>query len=318
MKRKMNRKLIGLLALVMGAAACSNEMGAPDMVPAADQTEILTALDESGFFEEDFGIGDVAQDFQVSGISGGLSFALTGSASAAAQMDTVEAARLWGRRRGRPVRRVRAIERLAEDTVAVMIDVAFDGEFKLDITKDGQLNPTSKPLQEVLMQRAVLARRSERDSSGRRWQLVGLSPQQFVMTDAEKRTVALTNVIVKVNGEIVLEVTNPDELLRVNDRIPLLHRGDSVEVIAQVENTTGTGNIPPTFVYLHLLHADPTSRIWRRVLMQERDGQFVKSWIVRHTGRNRIAVDAIDSQTFNTQTDDDYRANIWAIPYRIE
>jgi hypothetical protein len=51
---------------------------------------------------------------------------------------------------------------------------------------------------------------------------------------------------------------------------------------------------------------------------QDDQGRYVREWTVRFGGRERIGVDAIDSQTFNTDSDDDYRANIWGIPYRIE
>jgi hypothetical protein len=53
--------------------------------------------------------------------------------------------------------------------------------------------------------------------------------------------------------------------------------------------------------------------------MQAReDGAFVRHWIVRFGGRERMVVDAIDSQAFHTDSEDDYRANGWGIPYRIE
>jgi hypothetical protein len=53
-------------------------------------------------------------------------------------------------------------------------------------------------------------------------------------------------------------------------------------------------------------------------MRQREDGMFVRHWIVRFPGRERIVVDAIDSQTFNTDSEDDYRANGWGVPYRIE
>jgi hypothetical protein len=84
-------------------------------------------------------------------------------------------------------------------------------------------------------------------------------------------------------------------------------------------NTTGTDNVPQTLVFLHVYHAGPTVRAWARVPTRpSAAGPFVREWTARLTGRERIAVDAIDSQTFNTDSTDDYRANVWAIPSRIE
>jgi hypothetical protein len=48
------------------------------------------------------------------------------------------------------------------------------------------------------------------------------------------------------------------------------------------------------------------------------DGSFTLSWVAQQRGRERIIVEALDAQTFVTATDDDYRSNVWAIPYEIQ
>jgi hypothetical protein len=139
------------------------------------------------------------------------------------------------------------------------------------------------------------------------------------MTDAAARTVRITRVVVAVNGDTKLDVSDPTALFDVDNRIPRLHLGDSVSVFAEIENTTGVDNVPPTFVFLHVYHHGPAARGWVRIPMRQRaDGVFVRHWIVRFAGRERMVVDAIDSQAFNTDTEDDYRANSWGSPYRIE
>ena len=35
-------------------------------------------------------------------------------------------------------------------------------------------------------------------------------------------------------------------------------------------------------------------------------------------GIGRLAVDALDSESLQTQSGDNYRANIWAVPYRVQ
>jgi len=48
------------------------------------------------------------------------------------------------------------------------------------------------------------------------------------------------------------------------------------------------------------------------------DGEYYeKAWVARRARRERIAADAIDAQTFTTETEDDYRAGIWGVPYRV-
>jgi hypothetical protein len=46
------------------------------------------------------------------------------------------------------------------------------------------------------------------------------------------------------------------------------------------------------------------------------DGTWTVGWKVRRPGIARMAVDAIDSEALQTQSGDNYRANIWAFPYR--
>ncbi len=300
---------IGCVA-ALAAAACSDAT-APGNADPQDRSEVLTALDQSGWFADDFGLDGAIDNAPLSATAG---FDLGLAPSAA---DSVPLVRAWGRQPGPPIGRRVSVD-VANDTARVRAVMRFDGTFVLDRTDDGVRNPTAKPLQEEAVQHALLVR-GDPDGTGRRWHLAALSPHQWRMTDEAKRTVRLTRVGVWVNGTLAFVVENPTELFDVNDRVPRLHVGDVVRVAATVDNTTGTGNEPATFVLLHLYHAGPDARGWVRVPMRETEaGVFVREWTARFTGRERITVDAIDSQTFNTDSEDDYRANVWAIPYRIE
>ena len=308
--------MVGALALT----ACSDSLSlGPGNASEDDREEILQLLEESGFFADDFGLeGVTASTSKVSGALG--AYALAAGVEAAAGV----APRIWGRRRGRPIRRVITVD-VDRDagTATVSKELAFDGRFLLDITDDGQVNPTGKPLQETLLLSARFRRvaRNSADQQGRRWRLLGVSPAQWVMTDVEKQTVNIMRVEVWVNEQLVLAITDPSELVDVADRVPRLHREDHVLVRAWVENGVDNGNDPDTFVFLHLFHANADIRAWIRrpmEMVQGDDGvHYERSWTARHIGRSRIAVDAIDAETFTTESEDDYRANIWGIPYRI-
>jgi hypothetical protein len=307
----MQRRLAvaGLAALVL--AACSDGPTGPGNASDEDRAAVLAELAESGWFAEAFGTDGAADDLSLA-----ASFDL--NLSSVALEDQVPLVHRWGRRHGAPVSRVLTVE-VTGDTARAELVVTFEGVFVLDRTPEDGEPATQKPLDEQAVQRAVLARRTDADPPGRRWKLVALSPREWRMTDEARRTVRITRMVVSVNGEVRLEVEDPAELFRVDNRIPRLQVGDSVSVLAEVENTAGTGNEPPTFVFLHVYHHGPAARGWVRIPMREReDGAFVRHWIVRFGGRERMVVDAIDSQTFNTDSEDDYRANGWGIPYRIE
>ncbi len=303
----------GLLCLGLTACGDSIAPGGSE-IPEDVRQELVSLLDESGFFADDYG---------QAGATEGASMA-SSDATAGAAASEVTAPRLWGRRRGFPVRRQVTIEVDEEAGTAVASkEIDFDGRFLLDITDDGQINPTEKPLQETLRQHAEFERldREEVDENGRRrrWRLVKVSPAEFSMTDAAKQTVAILQVTVEVNGEILADITDPGAPIDVERGLPKLRRGDEVTVTAHVSNEN-VENTPPTFVFLHLFHASPNARLWLRLPMDEVEGEpgvYQRSWTVRQTGRERIAVDAIDAETFTTQSEDDYRANTWGIPYAV-
>ena len=139
------------------------------------------------------------------------------------------------------------------------------------------------------------------------------------MVDPSRRTVVVTDVQVYRNDTLLVEVTDPTALLDVTSRIPRFHVGDTVKVVTAVTNTTGGGFTPPSFVFLHVRHADARGTSWRRVPMVDNsDGTYQRSWIARRTGVDRFVVDALDAATLLLGTVDNYRANEVGIPYRIE
>jgi hypothetical protein len=302
-----------LLVGALGFTACEQSLGPEGNASLEDREEIISLLEESGFFADDFGI-DGAND-------GAQSAA---PALAAAEMAEVVVPRIWGRRRGFPVRRLITVDVDPQEGIATVTkELVFEGKFLLDITADDQFNPTQKELNEKLVQHATFRRVpvEAADAKGRRWRLVSVSPAEWMMTAEDERSVNIIKVEVWVNEELRLEITDPSEMLDVEGHLPQLHPEDAVTVKAWVENSIDNGNEPDTFVFLHLFHATPNSRAWVRLLMDrvvtDTDTYYELSWNARHTGRSRIAVDAIDAETFTTESADDYRANIWGVPYRI-
>ncbi len=139
------------------------------------------------------------------------------------------------------------------------------------------------------------------------------------MVDASRQTVTVTDVKIYRNDTLLIEVTDPTALFDVANRIPRFRVDDTVKVVAAVTNTTGSGFTPPTFVFLHVRHADRLGTGWRRGPMTDNgDGTYERTWIARRTGIDRFVVDALDSATLLLGTADNYRTNEVGLPYRIE
>lgn len=305
--------LIGVLALagLVVAVACTQN----GMAPLSEQAQVLAAEQEQlgAMVDSDFGApGAAATAASTAPLGGGLEAALTPAGG-----DT--APTFWGRLRvvpggPRPIRH-RDVT-IQGDTAKVEHDIAFDGLFLVDTSADGVFNPTAKPLADRMAQHAVLVRDDARPHG---WRVVALSPQDWTVVDPTRQTVMVTDVQVYRNDTLLVEVTDPAALFDVASRLPRFHMGDTVRVVAAVTNGTGSGFTPASFVFLHVRHADRFGTSWRRVPMVDNgDGTYQRSWIVRRTGIDRFVVDALDSATLLLGTADNYRANEIAIPYRIE
>lgn len=296
--RKYFAPALAAVTLVLGG--CIDSLG-PGEVSEDDREEILLVLDESGFFSDGFGTDGLADNL-------------------VAYLDGAAAPRVWGRRRGLPVRRVVEVvfDREA-GTAMVTKTVDFEGEFLVRLD-DGSVS--SKPLNEQLVQSALLERLDEdrlNDRTGRRsrWHLLEISPKEFRAIDEAKRTVTIEQVRIVVNGETALEIVDPAQGLPIEDGGVLsLSEGDEVSVYADVAN--GTLDIEnTTYVYLHVAHAREDAVGWRRVAMEYSDdlGQWVSHWVVYHAGREFVVVDALDGGSFDPEGE--YRANMWGVPYRV-
>ena len=292
-----------LAAAAFAASACSSDTATGISNDEAAVQQAYLDVDP-GYFDEN------------PGGSALVAMPLLGSTPAlfSAPGDPYVAPERWGRRREmtRPSRdRVVVIE---GDTAKVSVTVRFNGVILVDTTFDSLPNPGSKPMHETLRHRAVFVK----DSTARRgWRLVGMSIGDIVNTAPVERSVTITSLAVQVNGVPVGEVTDPNQIFPVDGGVPQLQVGDSVVVTAAVTNTTGTDLVPPTQVFLHVRHCRADRDDWVRLPMHDNgDGTWTVGWTVRRPGIARLAVDALDSETLQTETGDNYRANIWAFPYR--
>lgn len=303
--RRFPLTLSGLTAVALIGTACSDNSTALN----SDQTQVRAAYEGlTGYTEDDFG------DTGAIGTS-----AASPSFDSYGVLDTAIAPLFWGRDRvlrggPRPVLSLNIV--VQGDSAWVTRGVAFQGIFLADTSADGVFNPASKPLADGVQQRAVFVRDG---AAPHGWRAVALTLLDWQPTAADRRTVQVERVAVYRNDTLQFEVTNPDSLIGVDARVPWFHQGDTVRVEAHVANLTGGSFSPATFAFLHVRHADPTGIRWRRIRMVDAgSGDFSLQWIVRYAGRDRFVVDALDAATLQLGTADNYRANEWGVPFRVE
>lgn len=300
----MRRHHLAALALALGAAACGNQ----ESSLSSDQQAVLQTIAENApaWTEESPGAEGPVADAAAAPAAAGL-FLAPG--------DTFHFPAFWGRiRRADGVSRTRVID-VVGDTATVSWTIVFNGVFKVDTTFDGLRNAGSKPLLETAHQQAFFVRDS---AAPRGWRLAGVSVRRFQNTAVAERTVNITNVAVTKNSGAPQVLDDPEELLDPAT-LTSVAVGDTLRVQVHVTNTTGTGLVPPTQMFIHVRHLQPGTDTWARFPMaRENDSTFTAHWVVRRAGRAIIAVDALDSETLTTESGDDYRSDLWAVPVRVE
>lgn len=288
------------LALAVGAAACGNQ----ESSLSGDQQAILQTIAENApaWTEESPGTEGPVADAVAAPASAGLYLA---------PGDSYQAPAFWGRlRRAQGPSRTRVVE-VVGDTAHVSMTVAFNGVLRVDTTFNGLLDPGSKPLHETARQHALFVRDS---SAARGWRLVGISARRFQNTAEAERTVNITSVTVTRNSGTPKVLTDPEALLSP-ETLTSSTVGDTLTVVVQVSNTTGTDLVPPTQLFIHVRHFRPGTDAWARFPMQRQDdGSYKAHWVVRRPGAGVVAVDALDSETLSTESGDDYRSDLWAVP----
>ena len=292
-------------ALLLGAVACSDSTS-----PSSDQADVVASISDQlgAMMDTDFGAAG--------GVQTEASAPLATNLFLSPMADTALVPPFWGRLRiipGGPKPILNRTITVQGDTARVSQTVSFQGLFLVDTTRDTTFNPSSKPLNEGMTQSAVFVRDG---SQLHHWRAVSLTLQNWLPTSVAARTVAVTNVSVAVNGVVQFTGDNPDSLYSVASHLLRLHVGDTVTVTAAASNGDAAYS-PNTFLFLHVHHAFVDFN-WHRVPMTNNgDGTWTRSWIVRRTGVDRFVVDAIDAATLEL-TADNYAANEWAIPYRIQ
>ncbi len=305
----MRMHLVAAFAGVLAISSCTNDVLTPnDGLTDDERAELLTLVSELPFFDDEFG---------QEGVPTSAAASFEGSVSSAGPQN-------WGRRRGRPVNRefFRIEMDSANGLVTLTKEIEFDGEFLVRDNTTDQV--VSKELKEIRSQTATFrrldrARADEESGEMHRWNLVAISPAEYAATEPANQLVSIDSIMALVNGQVVMTVTDPSALIRIEDRIARLSRDAAVEIRAFVSNgTVDQFDAEATFVYLHLRKAHTDRLRWLRVPMDyvAEVEAYVANWTVRHRGRARIVVDALDAETVSTAADAPYYSNIWGIPYR--
>jgi hypothetical protein len=206
---------------------------------------------------------------------------------------------------------------VAQDIANVTVSDELTGHFYVDTTDDGILNPGEKEMHHSGLINGEFIHDPNHQSPYSNkygWYLAKISAYEFRMYDQSKQTVEIESIRVHTADESFDKTyTDPGQLYDVETEVPRFQVGDVVYVDVTCSNSSTQGWDPPTFVYLHY-NTDS-----RDLFTDTGDHQhFTGSWVPQSVGVHHACVDVIDSACIQNETEDDYNATAWALPYIVE
>ncbi len=189
----------------------------------------------------------------------------------------------------------------------VMVKDDIRGLMYIDRSPNKILDPGTKPF---AVERTRYGR-FERASSDDPWELKAISPASYSVQEQGRQTITVTSVRVVTGAGYDRTFEDTAELIPL-DELPKVWLGETVTVTVKTKNTSGEGWVPKSFCFLH--------HDWNRYYMfpgekQTFEGEYriTATSGVRHGG-----VSAIDAGTLQNETEDDYNADGWSLPFEVE
>ncbi|MBI4650399.1 hypothetical protein HY745_03755 [Candidatus Desantisbacteria bacterium] len=217
----------------------------------------------------------------------------------------------WFRRRNKVENKRIEITVNPEDSTAIVkVEREINADFIVDTTFDKKFNPGSKPINDLHTHYAKFKKLGKKV-----WQLTHISLWEKSLQDKESQMVFIKSVKVYKydssgnDSTLVWQADSSSQFFALNE-IPELHPGDNIRVEAKVENNSDSPYVPKNFAFLH--HSEI-----RRDLMED-TGIFSKKYTIGDkVGVHFAAIDILNSECLQNQSQDDYNSMVWGIPYRI-
>ncbi len=150
------------------------------------------------------------------------------------------------------------------------------------------------------------------------WRIISATPSEHMLAN-EEQEVFITSMRLYKNDELIWECTDPSDFYKIDSELPVLSEGDFIRMETTIDHLNPVYE-PEYFVVAH----GPLSGHSRHIMYDNglygdevaEDGIFSYEWYVEYTGHHqRIAVDVIDADTFEDQTEEDYDSAAWGIHF---
>ncbi len=210
-----------------------------------------------------------------------------------------------------------SVERITEDTALATITMSVTGTVFIGVNTDPENETRAdtvwrKPFTVNTGQRAKFVRLDPgefrfRGNRDHRWQVIAATP---VVGISEESDLSLDQLILRnvSTGESLI-ITDALETFLDGESLPVFQRGDSLEVVAHMENGDDSGEM-----VMAKLHAGPFTGIRPLRLEEEATGIYAGSFRVRaFRGMGRLMLDLIDGDLYTAEAAP-YNALFWHVP----
>jgi hypothetical protein len=192
-------------------------------------------------------------------------------------------------------------------TAGVIVEDELKGVMYVDRTDNKTLDPGSKPFHVIRTRHATFERATTDDP----WELTAISPADYAVEEEGRQTVTITSVRLVTEGGYDRTFTSMEEPIPL-DELPRVSHGEKVSVTVKAENTSTEGWVPKSFGFLH--------HDWQRHNMTDKGNRTYEGEynITAEPGVRHGGVSVIDAGTLQNETEDDYNADGWSLPFEVE
>lgn len=192
-------------------------------------------------------------------------------------------------------------------TAGVIVEDELKGVMYVDRTDNKILDPGSKPFHVMRTRHATF----ERATTDEPWELKAISPAVYAVAEQGRQTVTITSVRLVTEGGYDRTFTSMEEPIPL-DELPRVSHGEKVSVTVRAENTSTEGWVPKSFGFLH--------HDWQRHNMTDKGNRTYEGGysITAEPGVRHGGVSVIDAGTLQNETEDDYNADGWSLPFEVE
>ncbi|MEN8207629.1 MAG: choice-of-anchor X domain-containing protein [Candidatus Fermentibacteria bacterium] len=200
-------------------------------------------------------------------------------------------------------------------TVTVIRNLSAD--FNIDITHDGVVNPSIKPISDIRTRRLIVERTGVSTDPHGGWILTHITPAEYSLNSGIPQEVFIQSMQIYQGEELTWECDSPDAFYKIDEELPVLEPGTLVRLEVEVLHTN------PQYEPEYYVFAHGPCPVWSRHWMNDDglwgdriagDGIYSYEWYIEGSSEHWfMAADIIDADTMLDEEEDDYDSGAWGI-----